>query len=116
MAEEQGPVKRSYRRHDPAVRAAAVVRVIDGCEGVEAVARGIAVNGKTVRSWVDEERRRRLDPDGTLSVEAVVSLQQQQRRIRALERENAELRREAEFLKKAGAFFRELDQRKNSSR
>lgn len=51
--------------------------------------------------WVDDERRRRLDPDGTLSVEAVVSLQQQ-RRIRALERENAELRREAEFLYSGG--------------
>lgn len=109
-------MKRPYRRHDPGIRAAAVVRVLDGREAAEAVARDIGVNGKTVWSWVDHERRRRLDPDGTLSVEAFESLQEQQRRIRALERENAELRREAEFLKKAGAFFRELDQRKNSSR
>ena len=116
MAEEQGPGKRPYRRHDPAVRLAAVVRVIDGREGISAVADDISVNGKTVRSWVDDERHRRLDPDGSLSAEALAALKGQQQQIKRLERENAELRREAEFLKKAGAFFRELDQRKNASR
>jgi transposase-like protein len=36
--------------------------------------------------------------------------------VQQLQKENARLRREVDYLKKAGAFFRELDQGKRTSR
>jgi transposase len=59
---------------------------------------------------VNQARIAAIDPAGELTPEAI-------KRIRELEKENALLRREIDFQKKAQAFFRELDQqRENGSR
>jgi transposase-like protein len=59
---------------------------------------------------VDREARRvEIDPAGAMS-------EQQRAEVLRLGRENASLRREVEFLKKAGAFFRDRDHGPNGTR
>jgi transposase len=97
----------SRRRYSPEFKAEAVREVLDQPRPISQVAAEIGVDQGTVRKWVHEERRRRVaDPDtatapprggGDASSDAV--------RIRELERELREARQEAEFLKKAAAFF-----------
>jgi transposase-like protein len=67
------------------------------------------VPSATLESWIRLAGRREIDPDGTMPEE-------QLREIQRLQRENARLQREVDFLKKADAFFRELDQRKKDLR
>jgi transposase-like protein len=57
---------------------------------------------------VNDARLERIDPGGELTVA-------QRKRIRDLEKENALLRRDLEFEKKARAFFLEIDQNDNGS-
>jgi transposase-like protein len=59
-------------------------------------------------AWVNQARLNKIDPERALS-------RQQRERIRDLEKENARLHRDVEFLKKANAFFRELDREDNGS-
>jgi transposase-like protein len=61
-----------------------------------------------MESWIRDARRAESDPEGTLSYE-------QRAELMRLKTENASLRREVEFLKKADAFFRELDRGETSS-
>jgi transposase len=65
------------------------------------------VNQATLRNWVEEAERR----DGSRPAAAARSVESEE--VRALRRENAELRRANEILKTASAFFAqaELDRR-----
>jgi transposase len=65
------------------------------------------VNQATLRNWVEEAERR----DGSRPTAAARSVESEE--VRALRRENAELRRANEILKTASAFFAqaELDRR-----
>jgi transposase-like protein len=55
-----------------------------------------------MEAWIARVRREQIDPDDTMS-------EAQRREVLRLQRENAALQREVEFLKKAGAFFRDRD-------
>lgn len=92
----------------PEFRAASVRRVFESGKSISAVARELGVDHRTLWTWVDNARLAAIDPGGELPVEA-------RRRIRELEQQNARLRRDLAFEKKAGAFFRELDHDENDS-
>ena len=123
MDQDQGPTselpdrqRRPYRRHDEDIKATVIARCLDGDEAVVAVAAQLGVSDKTAWVWVDNERMRRLDPDGKLPPEVRQRLVQEQQKVAKLEQQNAELQRQLEFAKKAGAFFRETDRRGTDTR
>jgi transposase-like protein len=97
-----------YSRSTPEFRAAAVGRARASGLSIAKVAAELDVNPATLWKWVNAARLAEIDPGGVMPVEAAA-------RIRDLERENARLRRDLEFEKKAGAFFRELDHGGNGS-
>ena len=68
---------------------------------IESIAAKIGCTAQTLRTWV-----RKSEP-------AMIASASEQARVRQLERENAELRRANEILRKASAFFAqaELDRR-----
>jgi transposase len=101
----------SKRRHFSAeFRRDAVQQVNTSGRPVTEVAAELGVDHRTLWHWVNQARIAAIDPAGELTLEAI-------KRIRELEKENALLRREIDFQKKAQAFFRELDQqRENGSR
>ena len=92
----------------PEFRADAVRRVLESGKPISVMAGELGIDHRTLWQWVDKARLKAIDPAGELPVEA-------RRKIRELEQENARLRRDLEFEKKAGAFFRELDQGGNGS-
>jgi transposase-like protein len=118
--EAEGPpperVRRPYRRYDEATKAALIARCLDGEEAIIAVAAELGVNEKTAWEWVNSERMRRLDPDGTLPPQLRQRLVSEQQKIARLERQNAELQRELDFAKKASAFFQQMRQRGTDTR
>ncbi len=123
MEQEQGPgrrppglARRPYRRHDEGTKAAVIARCLDGDEPIAVVAAELGVNEKTAWEWVNSERMRRLDPDGKLPPELRQRLVSEMQKNARLEREKAELQRQLDFAKKAGAFFRETDQRGTDTR
>lgn len=99
---------RNYGRFTPELRAAAIARVAASGKSITKVAEEIGVDHRTLWKWVNDAKLEQIDPGGDLTPEA-------RKRIRDLEKENARLRRDLEFEKKAGAFFRELDQNENGS-
>ena len=99
---------RKYGRFTPELRADALLRVAASGKSIVKVAEEIGVDHRTLWEWVNDAKLEAIDPDGKLTAEA-------RKRIRDLEKENARLRRDLEFEKKAGAFFRELDQNDNGS-
>ena len=123
MEHEQGPegppperVRRPYRRYDEQTKAALIARCLDGDEAIIQVAAELGVNEKTAWEWVNSERMRRLDPDGKLPPELRQRLVSEMQKNARLERQNAELQRELEFAKKAGAFFQAMRQRGTDTR
>ena len=94
--------QRKYLGVTPEFRAQAVQQVAESEKSLSAVARDLGIDHRTLWSWVNAARLRRIDPTGDLTLE-------QRTRIRDLEAENARLRRDLDFEKKAEAFFRELD-------
>lgn len=62
-----------------------------------------------MESWVRQQRRRLIDPAEKLSKEQLDEIVRLRRKVLALERDVA-------FLKKADAFFRELDQHETDTR
>jgi transposase len=68
----------------------------------------LGMSDKTLSAWVQQAKRSEIDPDGQLT-------DAQRQRIVKLEKENALLRRDLDFQKKAAAFFRDLDQSENDS-
>jgi transposase-like protein len=92
----------------PEFRAEVVRKVAESGKPISVMARELGIDHRTLWTWVDNARLAEVDPGGELPVEA-------RRRIRELEQQNARLRRDLDFEKKAGAFFRELDRGENDS-
>jgi transposase len=81
------------RKFSPEFRDEAVKMVVGGDCPVAQVARELGINPGTLANWVNSYRRAHPVEDEPL----VVS---ERARLREIERENQELRRQAEFLKK----------------
>ena len=96
--------------YSPQERAEAV-RIVFASKGrsIVEIAADLGINSKTLNQWVVNARNAQLDPEGSMSDAA-------KRRIRELEAENARLRKDLEFEKKAGAFIRQVSLRRNGSR
>lgn len=86
------------RKFSPEFRDEAVRMVVESHRPVAQVARELGINPGTLGNWVATYRKAHPVADEPL----VVS---ERARLRELERENQELRLQAEFLKKAAAFF-----------
>ena len=86
------------RKYTPQYRKDAARLVIDTGRTIAEVAREIGVGEQLLGRWVASERARMVDPPGALDVDERAELER-------LRRENAELRMDREFLKKAAAFF-----------
>ena len=89
---------RKRRNYTPAYRREAARLVIDTGRPIVQVAREIGVGEALLGRWVALERARDDDPPPALDVDERAELE----RLRV---ENAELRMDREFLKKATAFF-----------
>jgi transposase len=89
---------RKRRNYTPAYRREAARLVIDTGRPIVQVAREIGVGEALLGRWVAQERARDDDPPPALDVDERAELE----RLRV---ENAELRMDREFLKKAAAFF-----------
>ena len=98
--------------YSPEVRERAVRMVFDHqgehasqYEAIRSIAAKIGCSGETLRNWVRQAERDQGLRAGPTSAE--------QERIKALERENRELRQANEILRKAAAYFAqaELDRR-----
>jgi transposase len=72
--------------------------VVRGDRPIAQVARELGINSGTLGNWVATYRKAHPVEDEPLAVSERV-------RLRELERENQQLRMQAEFLKKAAAFF-----------
>jgi transposase len=90
-----GAKRKSYT---PKYRQDAAHLVIDTGRTVAAVSREIGVGEQLLGRWVAIERSRMDDPPEAVDVNERAELER-------LRRENAELRMDREFLKKAAAFF-----------
>ena len=107
--------KKSSNRFSPEVRQRAVRMVLEhgGDHGsqwaaIGSIAGKIGCTAETLRTWVRQAERDRGLRAGSTTAE--------QERIKALERENRELRQVNEILRKASAYFAmaELDRRPKS--
>jgi len=99
-------------RYSPEVRERAVRMVLEHAgehasqwEAIQSIAQKIGCSGETLRKWVRQAERDAGRRPGLTTEE--------QQRLKVLERENRELRRANEILRKASAFFAqaELDRR-----
>jgi transposase len=88
----------SNRRFSQEFKDELVREVVDSSKPMADVARAYGVGAETLRRWVLKYREVR----GGTDTEVTVS---ERARLRELEREVAELRAEAAFLKKASAYF-----------
>jgi transposase len=86
------------RKYSPAYRREAAHLVIDTGRKIAVVAREVGVQEQLLGKWVAIERSRLDDPPGPAGEDERAELA----RLRV---ENAELRMDREFLKKAAAFF-----------
>lgn len=86
-----------YRKFTAEYRLEAVKLVLESSRPIAEVARELGINEGTLGNWVNSHRREHpVSEQLTLPERA---------RLKELERENRELRLEAQFLKKAAAFF-----------
>jgi transposase len=92
------------RKYPDELRARAVRLVFESGRPIAHVAADLGVHREALRTWVRQERADRGGRTDVLTSE-------ERERLRALERENRELRRANEILKAASAYFaKELDQ------
>lgn len=89
---------RQRRKFSPEFKDEAVKLVIETSRPIAEVARELNINETTLGSWVTAYRERHVGDEPALTVN-------ERARLRELERENRELRLQAEFLKKAAAYF-----------
>jgi transposase len=104
--------KKLSAKYSPEVRARAV-RMVQEHQGehasewaaISSVAAKIGCTAETLRSWIRQDERDRGLRDGMTT--------EDRERLKALERENRELRQANEILRKASAYFAqaELDRR-----
>jgi transposase len=92
------PVPELRRKYTPEYREEAVRLVIETSRPIAAVARELGIVEGTLGNWVNAYRREHAGEEPPLSVN-------ERARLKGLERENRELRVQAEFLKKAAAYF-----------
>ncbi len=104
--------KKTAANYSPEVRERTVRLVLDGAgehssqwAAINSIAAKIGCTAETLRRWVRQAERDRGKRAGSTSEE--------RDRIKALERENRELRKANEILRKASAYFdlAELDRR-----
>ncbi len=100
--------KQTSARYSPEVRARAVRMVLEHqgdyasqWAAISSVAAKIGCTAETLRRWVRQAERDQGLRDGTTSEE--------RERIKALERENRELRQANEILRKASAYFAQAE-------
>ena len=88
----------------------AAVRIVRESPGrtVREIAAELGLKQGTLEAWVARARKAQIDPDGSMSDAA-------KERIRELEKENARLRRDLDFERKARAFIRQSSHRRNDS-
>lgn len=88
------------KKYSAEFREQAVLRVIETSRPIAVVARELGIVEGTLGNWVNAYRREHageeIEPPLTVSERA---------RLKELERENRELKMQAEFLKKAAAYF-----------
>ncbi len=85
-----------YRTFTPEYRQEAVRLVLETQRPIAVVARELGINEGTLGNWINTYRREHPSTEELSLPERA--------RLRELERENRELRLQAEFLKKAAAF------------
>jgi len=100
--------KNTSARYSPEVRARAVRMVLEHrgdyasqWSAIVSIASKIGCTGETLRRWVRQAERDQGLRDGTTSEERA--------RLKALERENRELRQANEILRKASAYFAQAE-------
>ena len=100
--------KKTTARYSPEVRARAVRMVLEHqgdhasqWSAIVSIASKIGCTGETLRRWVRQGERDQGLRDGTTSEE--------RGRLKALERENRELRQANEILRKASAYFAQAE-------
>ncbi len=100
--------KQTSARYSPEVRARAVRMVLEHQSdypsqwaAMNSIASKIGCTGETLRKWVRQAERDQGLRDGTTSEE--------RDRLKALERENRELRQANEILRKASAYFAQAE-------
>jgi transposase len=86
------------RKFSPEYKDAAVKLVLETSRPIAEVARELGINEGTLGNWVNTYRSSHPQDEQPLSIS-------ERARLRELERENRELRMQAEFLKKAAAYF-----------
>jgi transposase len=86
------------RKYTPEFKDEAAKMVIETSRPIAEIAREIGVNDGTLGSWVANYRKNHAGEEPPLSIT-------DRARLRALEKENRELKMKAEFLGKAAAFF-----------
>jgi transposase len=92
------------RKYPDELRERAVRVVIESKRPVAQVARELGIHPESLRNWV-----RQAEADAGLRADRLTT--EERERLKALERENRDLRRANEILKAASAFFaKELDQ------
>jgi transposase len=92
------------RKYPDELRERATRLVLDSKRPIAQIARELGINAETLRNWV-----RQAEADAGLRADRLTT--EERERLKALERENRELRRSNEILKAASAFFaKELDQ------
>jgi transposase len=87
-----------YGSYSEQFREEAVKMVIEQSRPIAQVARELSVKEGTLGNWVNLYRRKHAGEEPPLTVN-------ERARLRELEKEVGELRMEAEFLKKASAYF-----------
>ncbi len=100
--------KKTSARYSPEVRARAVRMVLEHQSdhpsqwaAIGSIASKIGCAGETLRKWVRQAERDQGLRDGTTTEE--------RDRLKALERENRELRQANEILRKASAYFAQAE-------
>ena len=86
-----------YRQYTPDFKAQAVGLALER-DNICGTAKDLGVPNTTLRKWIDAYQRDNRDAGLTLNPTDAMH-------VRQLEKDNARLRQENEFLKKAAAFF-----------